>query len=177
MIELQKDDIPVLNYIINELSKPEVYYITAEYLAEKKVFGFGQKKTIDDLVLKTEDENNFEIIAEIIFQSRKAEVKPQSFENPLSISKNSETLLFKRQGGFGELFKKQNRKPKLSLFELLSILGFTVTFFYGFYQNEKSKTLENKSYKYLLELDSLKVKFQSLNIKTDSLVYELKKAK
>ena len=109
MTELRKEDIPVLDFIINELCKPGTYSITCEYLAEKKVFGFGEIKDVDDLKLKIRDNNNFEIIAGIIEKSGKAKVTQQLFENPLRISKNSETLLFKKEGGFKKEFEKQEK--------------------------------------------------------------------
>lgn len=178
MTVLLKDDIPVLDFIIDELCKNRKFSsITAKYLGDKKVFGFGKENTFGDLFLNETDEKEFERLASIIKESGKAKVNEQLFENPLSISRNSETLHFKKQGGFDNIFKKQNKKPELSLFEKLSILGFIITFFYGFYQNEKSNTLENQYEKYRFELDSLKFEFKSLNEKTDSLVFELKKTK
>lgn len=62
--------------------------------------------------------------------------------------------------GIEYLFKF--KKPFLTVFEIISIIGFIITFSYGFYQNEKSNSLSNQNESFRIELDSVKNGYQKL---------------
>jgi hypothetical protein len=98
MTELLKEDIPVLNFIIDELCKSGVYSVTAKYLGDKKVFGFGKKDTIGDLFLNETDNIIFERLASIIDEFNCAKTNPNiGLGNPFFISRNSKTLQFQKK--------------------------------------------------------------------------------
>ena len=158
MTELLKDDIPILDFIINELCKNGIYSsITAKDLGDKKVFGFGKKDTVGDLFLNETDNKEFERLASIINKSGKAKISEQLFESPLSISRNSETLHFQKLGGFKNEFK--NQKKSLDWYKIIPIC---VAIIFG-----SLSAYQKYSY------NSLNVKFENLKVENFSLKYEL----
>jgi hypothetical protein len=172
MTELRKEDISILDFIINELCKSGIYSVTCEYLAEKKVFGFGETKNVDDLELKIRDTNNFEIIAGIIEKSGKAKVTQKLFENPLTVSKNSETLLFKEEGGFANEYKKQNKKTWYNEPWIGYLIAF-ITLLFAFYQGFQNRSLEKDISSSKKNVETLKTEIDSLNIQFHSFESQL----
>jgi hypothetical protein len=111
MTELQKDDILVLDFIINELNKTEVYSINVEYLQKKQVFNFGKKeyKSVDELVFGEEKE--FKRLLSIIEEFECAEVNfNKYFNGEHNVSENKKTSNFIKLGGFEKEFEKQQIK-------------------------------------------------------------------
>lgn len=110
MIELQKEDIPLLDFIIDELCVNKSSSIDIKYLQEKQLFGFGKKEftSVDNLVFEEDDE--FKRILSIFEHFKCAEIVITfSDKKRKGIAKNSKTLQFKRQGGFKNEFKKEER--------------------------------------------------------------------
>jgi len=109
MTELLKDDVPVLDFIIDELCKKgDFSSITAKYLGDKEVFSFGKKDTIGDLFLNETDNIRFERLASIIDEFDCAKTNPNiGLGNPFSISRNSKTLQFQKKDGFKKIYEKQ----------------------------------------------------------------------
>ena len=163
MTELLKDDIPVLDFIIDELCENGKYSsITAKYLGDKEVFGFGKKDTVGDLFLNETDNKEFERLASIINKSGKAEISEQLFESPLSISRNSETLHFQKLGGFKNEFKK--RKKTLDWYKIIPI-GVAIIFgSLSAYQKYSYNSLDGKFETLEVENDSLKSELDSLKV-------------
>lgn len=168
MNELLRKDIPVLDFIIDELCEKAIYSsITAKYLGEEKVFGFGTKDTVGDSFLNETDEKEFERLAGIIKKSGKAKVEKQIFESPLSISRNSETLHFQKLGGFKNEFRKQRKT--IDWYKIVSIC---VVIFFGslsFYQEYSYNSLDAKFETLEVENDSLKSKIDSLKVKLNNI--------
>jgi hypothetical protein len=91
----------------------------------------------------------------------------------LKLTKKGEELKdFKK--GF-EKFKNKSKKTPLSNFEKLSIIGFIITFSYGFYQNRLSNSLGNQQVDYKNKIDSLNTFVLKLNYRIDSLNFEFSK--
>ncbi|WP_291866605.1 hypothetical protein [Maribacter sp.] len=112
MIELQKEDIPILDFIINELQDICLHSLNREYLGEKKVFNFGKTETIGDFAFNESDMKEFERLVSIIEKYDCAKVNPVGFESPLSVSKNSKTLQFIKQGGFRKLYENLEKEKE-----------------------------------------------------------------
>ncbi|WP_405604194.1 hypothetical protein [Polaribacter sp. Asnod1-A03] len=110
MTELQKEDISVLDFIINELCKVGVYSIDVEYLKNKQVFNFGKKdfKSVDELVFG--EENEFKRLISIIDDFGCAEVNfNKYFNGEHSVRENQKTANFLKLGGFENEFNKQQQ--------------------------------------------------------------------
>lgn len=74
-----------------------------------------------------------------------------------------------------EKFEKMSEKKPLTKFEKLSIIGFIITFSYGFYQNNLSNSIENQQAEFQNEIDSLKNEIRNLNSHIDSLNFNFSK--
>ena len=160
MTELLKEDIPVLDFIIDELcEKGKFSTITAKYLGNKKVFGFGRKDTVADFFLNETDEKEFERLASIIKESGGAKVNEQLFESPLSISRNSETLHFQKLGGF------KKRRKTLDWYKIVPICIAIIFGSLNAYQKYSYNYLDAKFETLEVENDSLKVKLTNIKNK------------
>lgn len=146
-------------------------------------------KYLDFVISKIEDTDMFGIYSIL---SENKEIKESELPKAAwNVEKFAETydLIEKYESGFFKLSKKGNElkdfkkgfvkfekkaeKPPLSLFEILSILGFLITFSYALYQNNQSNTLGNQQTEFQIELDSLKTEFLLLNYEIDSLKHQL----
>ena len=97
MIELLKEDVKILDNIINELCKSTLPYIDSEYLRNECVIGFNPENLSDRI--------EFERLASIIEEFNCAEIN-REFLSPFFIKKNGRTEQFKKQGGFKNEFEK-----------------------------------------------------------------------
>lgn len=142
--------------------KNTLEYKILEYLYENKssdfikIIGFKE-----DYKLLKKTINNLE-------ERKLIEIKPYS-KIPHKDEKGNDVFFFGHKNldlckikfkGTEYLFN--NKKPFLTLFEILSIIGFIITFFYGLYQNEKSNSLLNQNENFVFELDSIKNEHQKL---------------
>jgi hypothetical protein len=169
MTELLKEDIPVLNFIIDELCKSGVYSITSEYLVDKKVFDFGKNIIIDDLVSIEKDSKEFERLVSIIEDFKCAMVtRNTGLGNPLSISRNEKTLQFKRLGNFENEFKKQNKKTWHNEPWVGYLIAF-ITLLFVFYQGYQNNNLGKDISSLEKSVDSINFVILSENRKHDSL--------
>ena len=163
MTKLFKEDIPILDFIIDEICKTGVYSVTAEYLAKKNVFNFGKVETVGDLVFNETDAKNFERIVGIIKNSGKAKITEQLFETPLSVSRNSETLQFQKEGGFAKEYEKQNKKTWYNEPWIGYLIAF-ITLLFAVYQGFQNHSLEKDISSSKKNVENLKSQFDSLNI-------------
>jgi hypothetical protein len=124
MIELQKEDIEKLDIIIEEISDVNFFGIDFEEFEKKRPNFFVniKVKKSNDLEYSSHKRREFERLACIVEKYNCGEVERP---NPLSgrtlnIKKNSETLQFKKQGGFKKLYKilKERKKRENTEFEL-----------------------------------------------------------
>ena len=156
MIELQKDDIPVLDFITTELCKTEfIFSINCEYLKDKKVFGFGKNIPNSEEKDRLEFERLVSILVEYNCVDSNLEMP---FSGELWVRKNNKTLQFVKQKGFKNEFKKQ--KKTLDWYKIIPIC---VAIFFG-----SLSAYQKYSY------NSLDAKFETLEIENDSLKSELK---
>jgi hypothetical protein len=165
MIELQKKDIPVLDFIVNELSKSGTYIFTLNDLQKEQKFGFGKNEFTSIENMLNDEQTEFIRLLHILHEFKVAKC---NFEEDFESAKpNSFTKQFSLQNGFANEFKKQNKK-NLDWYKIIPI---TLTFvfgcstFYFAYLNHQLKLNESRIPALEKKVDSLNKKLNLLKSK------------
>jgi hypothetical protein len=152
MIELQKKDIPVLDFIVNELSKSGTYIFTLNDLQKEQKFGFGKNEFTSIENMLNDEQTEFIRLLHILHEFKVAKC---NFEEDFESAKpNSFTKQFSLQNGFAN-----------------EIIPITLTFvfgcstFYFAYLNHQLKLNESRIPALEKKVDSLNKKLNLLKSK------------
>lgn len=116
MIELQKADIEKLDLILEVISEQDIFGLTWKGIEHKKPNFFKNlnPKDFKDLIFFDHNAREYERLASVFKKYDCGNVnKVTPFEGgELTISRNHNTLQFKKQGGFKRLYSELKEKKK-----------------------------------------------------------------